>query len=87
MSTIDIDNLPIDFQRDVTAWILKELRPFTFTTKEFPITIADALKLDMKGLPIAFQMWVYSLITPYEECSRLGGGIALSGNLKRAYLT
>ena len=39
----------------------------------------------MIGLPIATQRFIYSLIYGRKECTELGGGITLYGNLRGLY--
>ena len=81
---IDIDNLPVDFQRKLTALIFEKIAPFTFTRKNAPVTLEDALELDMIGLPIGLQELIHSVITPCDD--RSGGGIAVDSFLQILWL-
>ena len=71
---IDIDNLPVDFQRKLTALILKKIAPFTFTRANAPQSLEDALELDMIGLPIGLQELIHSVITPRRPIWRWDSG-------------
>ena len=83
-STMDIDNLPIGFQRMWTAQMIEKMRPFTFKTAP-PITMLDAIEEDMNGLPIATKYLLWSIVKEYDECNILGGGKEINGILIAAY--
>ena len=75
-STMDIDNMPSDFQRRLTKKMLNDLRPFTFQSSR-PVLVIDAIREDMIGLPIASKFFLDDIIN--------NGSIGLNGDLRTLY--
>ena len=48
-------------------------------------TVADALYLDVIGLPIQLQMYFYLIATQLKDWKRTGGSIKIAGFIQRLY--
>ncbi|EJK52442.1 hypothetical protein THAOC_28278, partial [Thalassiosira oceanica] len=85
ISLLNINAIPACVQTLVTAAILKGLA--AFVPDQLPVTIADATRLEMTGLPVCTTLFFWSMVKGFDECKMLGGGILMSGFLLRLYLT
>ena len=79
-SILDIDNMDPQLQVEVCDLLLKKIG-VPFRCKSLPVTFADALELDMEGLPLPMQIALWGLTKSLDECSHLGGSIDVMGNL------
>ena len=84
ISLLNINAIPDKVQELVTKKILEGLA--TFLPSELPVTIADATRLEMTGLPVHTILFFWSMVMNYGACMFLGGGILMNGFLLRLYL-
>ena len=84
ISMLSINEIPYKVQESTSAAILKGLK--SFLPEKLPVTIADATRLEMTGLPVHTIMFFWSLVMEYGTCKFIGGGILMSGFLLRIYL-
>mmetsp|Transcript_15167 Transcript_15167/g.34178 ORF Transcript_15167/g.34178 Transcript_15167/m.34178 type:complete len:754 (-) Transcript_15167:911-3172(-) len=85
---ISIDTLPNALQITLTNAMIKGLAAFVLF-KGVPVprlTIRQAVRFEMVGLPFATQLFFFAMITDYDKGIMLSGAIKLVGCLRRLYL-
>jgi len=84
---ISIDLLPANLQLRLTDAMLEGIKSFVSFTSVPKLTIRQAVRLEMTGLPFATQLFFFSMMTDFKECLMLSGAIKLVGCLRRLYLS
>ena len=86
---VSIDMLPANLQLRLTEEMLKGIKAFvSFDADAIPsLTIRQAVRLEMTGLPFSTQLFLSSMMTEFRESVMMTGGIKLVGCLRRLYLS
>ena len=83
-SLIDVDNIPVPVQRELVRRVL--VIAAKYMCKEYPTTHRKLFACDMQGLSVPTQIFFRSIVKSSEECSVVGGGVAVWGFLRRAVI-